>query len=143
MPLDGVVAMPAEPFVSSTKLRFRGVPDSLAKHHLEGSECCLIHADNPLSRTLGVYLNPRVRVGYNWEAYEATHHGGSWVSTWEIFTGIWKNRIRRWTQVTFERLVVQKRVRRWENEKDGNKEPGEFCLINEMHVLVHNGWAHV
>ncbi|EFY90951.1 polysaccharide export protein (CAP59) [Metarhizium acridum CQMa 102] len=60
MDTNGVV-MPAEPFVSSTKLRFRGVPDSLANYHLEGSECCLIHADNPLSRTLGVYLNPKVK----------------------------------------------------------------------------------
>ncbi|OAA48748.1 glycosyltransferase family 69 protein [Metarhizium rileyi] len=140
---NGIVVMPAEPFVSSTKLRFRGVPDSLAKHHLEGSECCLIHADNPLSRTLGVFLNPRVRVGYNPAAYDATHPAGSWVSTWEIFTGIWKNRLKRWTSVTFEGMVVRSRVRHWENEASGNREPGVFCLINEMQVLAHNGWAHV
>lgn len=135
--------MPAEPFVSSTKLRFRGVSDTLALHHLEGSECCLIHADNPLSRTMGVFLNPRVRVGYNAEAYRATHPDGTWVSTWDIFVGLWTNRLKRWTVWTPERLVVRSRVAKWEQEKEGNREPGEFCLINEMQVLAENGWAHV
>ncbi|GAB0136631.1 hypothetical protein EsDP_00004926 [Epichloe bromicola] len=141
---NGIVVMPAEPFVSSTtSLRFRGVPDSLAEYHLEGSECCLIHADNPLSRTKGVYLNPRVRVGYNPAAYEATHPAGSWVSAWEIFTGIWRNRLKRWTSVKLEGVVVQSRMKRWKRNKKGNQEPGVFCLINEMQVLAHNGWAHV
>lgn len=137
--------MPAAPFVSSTApLRFRGVPDSLALHHVEGSECCLIHADNPLSRTLGVYLNPRVRVGYNLAAYQATHRGGAWVSAWDVFTGLWANRMRRWTaQLTLERALVQRRVGRWERERADNHEPGVFCLVNEMQVLAENGWAHV
>ncbi|KAG5988486.1 hypothetical protein E4U43_004732 [Claviceps pusilla] len=142
---NGMVIMPAEPFVSSTtRLRFRGVPDSLARYHLEGSECCLIHADNPLSRTRGVYLNPRVRVGYNPAAYEATHPAsGPWVSAWDIFHGIWSNRLKRWTSVTLKGLVVQSRLRRWKRERKENEEPGVFCLINEMQVLAHNGWAHV
>lgn len=135
--------MPAEPFVSSTKLRFRGVPDSLAKHHLEGSECCLIHADNPLSKTLGVYLNPRVRVGYNVEAYEATHATSSWVSTWDIFRGLWVNRIKRWTTYSFDTWTAESRIRKWKKEDGMNNEPGVYCLINEMQVLVENGWAHV
>jgi hypothetical protein len=138
------VVMPTEPFTSSSKLRFRAVPDTLAKHHLEGSECCLIHADNPLSRTRGVFLNPRVRVGYNPQAYEATHPSrGTWVSPWEIFKGIWLNRLKRWTVYTLEGWVVRKRVAAWESEESGNREPGEFCLINEMQVLVERGWAHV
>jgi len=96
------------------------------------------------TRTLGVYLNPRVRVGYNLAAYEATHPtGAAWVSTWDIFKGMWRNRIKRWTTVTFEGLVRARRLRAWEAEKHGNKEPGDFCLINEMQVLVDNGWAHV
>ncbi|KAM4059793.1 cryptococcal mannosyltransferase 1 domain-containing protein [Hirsutella rhossiliensis] len=142
---NGIVVMPAEPFVSSTRLRFRGVPDSLALHHVEGSECCLIHADNPLSRTLGVYLNPRVRVGYNLPAYKATHRGGgAWVSAWDVFAGLWANRVRRWTaRLTLERIVVRRRVERWERERAVNYEPGVFCLVNEMQVLADNGWAHV
>ncbi|PFH59366.1 hypothetical protein XA68_12474 [Ophiocordyceps unilateralis] len=140
---NGIVVMPAEPFVSSTKLRFRGIPDSLAAYHLEGSECCLIHADNPLSKTLGVYLNPRVRVGYNLAAYDATHRGTTWVSAWGIFTGLWINRIRRWTTFTLDNVVVNRRVKRWERKHVGSHEPGRFCLINEMQVLADNGWAHV
>ena len=135
--------MPAEPFVSSTQLRFRGVPDSLATHHLEGSECCLIHADNPLSKTRGVYLNPRVRVGYNLPAYVATHPDSPWVSTWQIFRGLWANRLLRWGRWTLERWAVRTRVSAWEKEGRGNREPGEFCLINEMQVLADNGWRHV
>ncbi|KAM5355932.1 hypothetical protein ACJ41O_002578 [Fusarium nematophilum] len=141
---NGIVAMPAEPFVSSSKLRFRGVPDSLAEHHLEGSECCLIHADNPLSKTRGVYLNPHVRVGYNMPAYKAVHpEQGAWVSTWDIFSGLWVNRLKRWTIFTFEGWVMRRRVSQWEKEGLGRREIGEFCLISEMQVLVSNGWAHV
>lgn len=139
--------MPAEPFVSSTQLRFRAIPNSLAAHHLEGSECCLIHADNPLSKSLGVYLNPRVRVGYNKKAYDVTHPRGSWISTWAILRGLWVNRIKTWTTGLFWDDLVQNRViskvKKWEKEAMGNSEPGVFCLINEMHVLVWNGWAHI
>lgn len=135
--------MPADPFVSPTKLRFRGISDSLALQHLEGSECCLIHADNPLSHTLGVYINPRVRVGYNPPAYEATHSPSSWVTATEIFIGLWKNRLKRWTRISFEGWVVQSRVAEWQKQDMSNNEPGVFCLINEMQVLVENGWAHV
>ncbi|PCD45557.1 hypothetical protein AU210_000990 [Fusarium oxysporum f. sp. radicis-cucumerinum] len=139
---NGIVAMPVEPFTSSSKLRFRGIPDSLAEHHLEGCECCLIHADNPLSKTRGVYLNPHVRVGYNLRAYQALHpEQGAWVSTWQIFSGLWTNRIMRWVSSPFDAWVVRRRVAEW--EKLGGREPGEFCLINEMQVLVERGWAHV
>jgi hypothetical protein len=136
--------MPTEPFISSSKLRFRGIPDSLAEHHLEGCECCLIHADNPLSKTRGVYLNPHVRVGYNLPAYQAVHpEQGAWVSTWQIFSGLWINRIMRWASAPFDSWVVRRRVAAWEKEGMGRREPGEFCLINEMQVLVERGWAHV
>lgn len=148
---NGIVAMPAAPFLAAEgrgRLKFRAVPDSLAESkHLEASECCLIHIDNPLSEPLGVYLNPRVRVGYNADAYEATHprHGGeSWVSVWRVVVGVWESRLRRWiTSDTVKEWVVRKRVREWEGEKKGNVERGVDCLINEGQVLVYNGWAHV
>ena len=138
--------MPATPFLPPTNLRFRGISDSLAQYHLEGSECCLIHADNPLSRTHGVYLNPRVRVAYSGEAYLATNpNEGSWLSSWEILTGLWENRLRRWfTTVYFKEWVVRWRVSTWEGKEGrGEKEHGINCLINEMQVLIENGWAHV
>lgn len=139
--------MRAQPFVAEQQpLRFRGLPDSLAEHHLEASECCLIHADNPLSRDLGVYVNPHVRVGYNTEAYAATHPpaGSSWVSTWGVLRGIWGSRILRWAYRTETRdWIVRRRLDKWAGEREGNVERGEFCVINEMQVLVENGWAHV
>ncbi|GKZ30943.1 hypothetical protein AbraIFM66950_010717 [Aspergillus brasiliensis] len=141
---NGMVAMPVEPFLFTPPLRFRAISDSLAESHLEGSECCLIHADNPLSQELGVYLNPKVRVGYNPAAYEAVHPTGAWLSLQHVALALWENRLRRWfTTPFFKKLVVHRRLRRWHDAHPDEKEPGDFCLINEMQVLAHNGWAHV
>jgi hypothetical protein len=149
------VFMEAAPFYANFPLRFRAIPDSLAKHHLEASECCLIHADNPLSSTQGVWLNPNVRVGYNGPAYETVNPPrGSWLSSSEIFVGLWKARIWRWVTTTyFKDSVIDRRLRAWEKESNTRYwenepnprryEPGRHCLINEMQVLVANGWAHV
>lgn len=136
--------MSAVPFVSPNPLRFRAIPDSLALFHLEGSECCLIHADNPLSATKGVYLNPNVRVGYSGPAYNAVHPAHNWLSFWRILVALWENRLRCWTTTPiFKEWLVRSRVHRWKAQDKQNQEPGEFCLINEMQVLVENGWAHV
>ncbi|KAM0329909.1 hypothetical protein ACHAQA_004075 [Verticillium albo-atrum] len=146
---NGIVAMPAAPFVSpveAKRLRFRAIPDSLARMHLEGSECCLIHADNPLSADLGVYLNPRVRVGYNMPAYADTHPGAgrSWVGAWAISRGRTVNRMLGWfTSTRLTDWTVDDRLARWEAEGEGRHEAGRACLINEAHFLVWNGWAHL
>ncbi|KAK6226812.1 hypothetical protein QIS74_00367 [Colletotrichum tabaci] len=150
---NGIVAMPAAPFLAASRekggrgrLAFRAVPDSLAEEqHLEASECCLIHVDNPLSESLGVYLNPRVRVGYSPEAYAATHpERDSWLSVWRIIVGGWEAGIRRWlTSDAVKEWVVKRRIREWEAEGEGRRERGVDCLINEGQVLVYNGWAHV
>ncbi|KAK4189456.1 family 69 putative glycosyltransferase [Podospora australis] len=150
---NGIVSMPASVFTSQEGgIQFRGVEDSLAEKHLEGSECCLIHADNPLSKTRGVFLNANVRVGYSRKAYEGVHPrgGGSWLGLKQIWWGIWKNRAGRWlTSPWLKERMVRGRVRKWVDEgKQGREETrreekGEFCLINEMQVVVHNGWAHL
>jgi hypothetical protein len=138
------VAMPAEPFVSSPPLQFRGIPDSLAALHLEGSECCLIHTDNPLRVGKRAYVNPQVRVGYNGEAYDAVHPQGLLLSSWQVFKALWENRIRRWTTSPWlKEWEVSRRVARWRSGSKDNEEVGEICLINEMQVLIKNGWAHV
>lgn len=137
------VAMPAEPFLGQHALRFRGTNDSLAEHHLEGSECCLIHADNPLSATTGVWLNPAVQVGYNMTAYKAVHSPDAVMSPLLMYLRIWQNRILRWTTtVWFKERVVHQRVSKWADET-GEKEPGEYCLVNEMQVIFERGWKHV
>jgi len=138
---NGMVAMDAEPFYATPPLSFRGVPDSLAEHHLEGSECCLIHADNPLSQKMGVYVNPNVRVGYNGAAYEAVNAFLTWPSPISRVTGIWKARLATFPAMlryASERLTVSKRLSQW-----GGEEPGTFCLVNEMQILVENGWKHL
>ncbi|KAK3687693.1 cryptococcal mannosyltransferase 1-domain-containing protein [Podospora appendiculata] len=141
---NGIVAMPTSAFTGSQGLNFRGIDDTLAQLHLEGSECCLIHADNPASRTRGVYLNPAVRVGYNIQAYNAVHPEGSWLSAYSIWTGLWKNRLARWTTTPwFKEQRVRRRVHKWEQGEEWREEAGEFCLINEMQVIVSNGWAHL
>lgn len=141
--------MNAEPFYSRTDpLRFRGTPDSLAALHLEGSECCLIHTDNPLSASKGVWLNPNVRVGYNAGAYDAVNPKGTkakaWVGTASVLHGSWENRFLRWlTMEWFEESTVRRRVGKWQALGEERLETGVACLINEMQVLVANGWAHV
>lgn len=140
---NGMVVMDAAPFYES-HLEFRGIPDSLAAKHNEGSECCLIHADNPLSPSKGVWLNPEVRVGYDGPAYKQVNLHPPWLSTWTILKGCWENRLRRWfTTPWFKNQIVNWRLRRWKKSDPKNQELGTFCLINEMQILVENGWKHL
>lgn len=135
--------MDAEPYYATTNpLRFRGVPDSLAEHHVEGSECCLIHADNPQSPKKGVWLNPKVRVGYSTVAYSAVNPPNPYPSS--VLWASWENRLRRWFTTTWlENSIVNRRLAAWKAEDTSRHEPGTACLVNEMQVLVENGWAHV
>ena len=141
---NGIVAFDAVPFYAPDPLQFRGLPDGLALQHVEASECCLIHVDNPLTPTQGVWLNPNVRVGYSPETYAAVHSGISWPGMVQKMFGIWSNRIWRWTTTTaFKTSTMNGRLAAWVKGNPGASEPGKYCLINEMQVLVENGWAHV
>ncbi|KAH0373808.1 hypothetical protein KCU65_g112, partial [Aureobasidium melanogenum] len=143
---NGIVAMNAKPFYQTPRLAFRGVSDSLAKLHVEGSECCLIHTDNPLSREQGVWVNPNVRVGYNERAYrEVNPEGlGTWMSVTSIARGLWTNRFLRWsTSPWFKEREMRRRVEQWIGTHPDGYETGSSCLINEMQILTWYGWAHV
>jgi hypothetical protein len=147
---NGIVAMDATPFYpdeNGAALTFRGLPASLAKSHLEASECCLIHADNPLTESKGVWLNPAVRVGYTGPAYEAVnpYKGALWMSSWGIVHGAWKNRLLRWTTTQwFRDRVVNKRLATWRRKApETSIEPGAFCVIDDMQVLTEKGWTAV
>ncbi|KAL1301582.1 hypothetical protein AAFC00_005815 [Neodothiora populina] len=144
---NGMVVMDAAPFYDSKNpLRFRGVPDSLAKSHVEGSECCLIYADNPLAKESGIWVNPRVRVGYNDAAYRRMSPllYNDWLSSFRIFSKLWENRLRRWfTSTWFKEREMRRRVEAWSSGAAGRVERGVYCLVNEMQVVVANGWAHV
>ncbi|KAK5117431.1 hypothetical protein LTR85_008816 [Meristemomyces frigidus] len=143
---NGMVMFDAAPFYDIRRpLAFRGISDGLAASHLEGSECCLIHADNPLSRTKGVWVNPQVRVGYNGTAYGAVNpvNAGSWPSSFAIAKGLWHNRIKRWLRAFKLRdRTVENKLQNWRDEDAGHHEPGSFCLIDEMQVMLWNGWGH-
>ena len=150
---NGVAVFDAKPFYAEeagAALKFRGIGDGLAGEHLEGSECCLVHADNPFSDTRGVWVNTAVRVGYSGRAYDAVHdaRGAVWPNSREVVWGVWRNRVGRWVRsVVVKEARVAGRVKKWREEgrKIGEErvERGGFCLINEMQVLRENGWAHV
>lgn len=144
---NGMVLFDSAPFYASPPLEFRGIDDSLADLHLEASECCLIHADNMLSRhpDMGVWLNPNVRVGYNVPAYRAVK-GGRFPGPVTAVLGTWANRwlrVKGRMQHHLEGATVQKRLAKWRADKPGRIEPGEACLINEMQIMWQNGWKHL
>ncbi|KAL2070913.1 hypothetical protein VTL71DRAFT_13939 [Oculimacula yallundae] len=169
---NGLISLDAAPFYASPPLKFRGISDSLATEHLEGSECCLIHADNPLREKKGIWMNPNVRVAYNATSYSKVNGGmevksafagdkppgipggdGSfWPGGWEVFKGAWANRYGRWftkIKIHSENRMVWLRVQEWIdkgkklNPPETRVEPGMECLVNEMQVLFQNGWHHV
>lgn len=138
--------MSAEPFYNKLRpLRFRAISDFLAQSHLEASECCLVHVDNPLSSAYGVWLNPNVRVGYNESAYRAVHDESGGLSSYAILTGLWKNRLLRWATHMWTKSPVAERTLRASTagNPDFDSEPGKICLAYEMQVLDARGWLHV
>jgi hypothetical protein len=150
-----MVVFDAAPFYSygsETGLRFRGIPDDLAALHVEASECCLIHVDNTLSATQGVFINPNVRVAYKSAANAivnpGTEHG--WPDAWGKVRGVWANRWARWMWWSWGRkdnIVIAERLKRWREQGRaqgvGDEEKGRACLVDEMQVLVDNGWKHL
>lgn len=142
------VSIDSQPFYDNATrpLKFRGIVDSLAEYHIEGSECCLIHIDNPQASRRGVWLNPQVRVGYSSVAYDAAQlwQSGMGFQDLRMLWGLWENRLRRWfTTPRLEALVVGRRMASWRAKNPSIYEPGRICLVNEMQVLAENGWAHV
>ena len=139
--------MPIAPFLFTTNttppLRFRAIPDTLATTHVEASECCLIHTNNPLSVWKGVFLNHNVKVGYNGSSYAAINSPDATLSIVQIFVSVWKNRLLRWSNTTtFKERLVRTQLRTWIAETKG-LERGGFCLINEMQILYERGWKHM
>jgi hypothetical protein len=143
----------AKPFYNNPPLSFRAIPDTLAAKHIEASECCLIHVDNELSASKGVWLNPNVRVTYNnvSDAIVNPKGGGTWPTRGVKLKGVWTYRWIRWSQWLSRWLRdrrVSTRFQQWKNEprqegEDEHVEPGTACLVDEMQVLLSNGWKHV
>ncbi|KAH6911508.1 cryptococcal mannosyltransferase 1-domain-containing protein [Coprinopsis sp. MPI-PUGE-AT-0042] len=151
---NGMAAFDAQPFLpasslsspigSPAPLKFRGIANSLALLHLEASECCLVHADNPLTEAKGVWVNPKVRVGYSEKAYLAAR---AWPSRQERLAG-WFIRVgTRLAGLPWKKAKLERKVLEWEASNGGEKidriEPGKFCLVDEMQLMAANGWKHV
>ena len=138
--MSKAVAFEAEPFQSISKpLRFRSIPDSLAKFHVEASECCLIHYDNPISTTAGVWINPAVRVGYSSEAYAAVTRG-EWPTTSELRWGKWKSKWTWWIRDPIPSLKTSLRVWLWRRRYPNISEPGFACVQDIAMVITADGW---
>ena len=66
----------------ASNLCFLCVSDSLVEWHVEGSECCLIHYDNP-APSKGAWMNPNVRVRYKAKGWELVRQGVGWPGKWD------------------------------------------------------------
>ena len=95
-------------------------------------------------------MSSSVSVVYRSVAYDAVHPTGSWISHWQIVTGLWEHRVKRvfrfgpvlsWKV----RRKVRRKVRNWMIEEDGRAgdDAVEMCLVDEMHVIEPHGWLHV
>ena len=142
------VAFDAEPFQRpQNPLQFRSIPDSLAQYHVEASECCTIHYDNPLSQHLGVWMNPSVRVGYSPAAYRAvsdTYRDGKkveWPTDSELRWGYWRLKWLWWMRDPGSPLKTWYRIRQWRRRFPNVSEPGLACASDLAMVLTSNGWA--
>lgn len=40
-------------------------------------------------------------------------------------------------------FYVGRRLKEWEKEGKERNEPGRICLVDEMQVLLSNGWMHL
>ncbi|KAH6896399.1 cryptococcal mannosyltransferase 1-domain-containing protein, partial [Coprinopsis sp. MPI-PUGE-AT-0042] len=140
---NGMTAFDAKPFVSRTNpLRFRGVDDTLAQHHVEASECCLIHADNPESKRKGVWVNPHVRVAYHEDAYLLMRN---WPTLKDKVTGAWFNFRNDFSGMPYPKEWITNAVKNWLEEdatREGS-EPGLFCLEDQMQILTAQSWQTV
>lgn len=142
---SGIAAFDAAPFQDLGRpLRFRAVNDSLAEYYLEASECCLIHYDNPISSFKGVWMNPKVRVGYNTLRYDAVHRPPRWPSTAATTLGRLVNMWARILRLNTRPEVIDRRYEEWAQESTINREIGSDCLVNKMMVVSEKGqWSEV
>ncbi|KAL8810987.1 MAG: hypothetical protein Q9200_002149 [Gallowayella weberi] len=145
------VAFDAKPFQDPDKpLRFRGIPDSLAQYHLEASECCTIHYDNPLTPSLGVWINPAVRVAYSATAYNAIAavqsdaNPSHWPTASELRWGYWSSKWLWWLQrpgISLSIMKTRYRIGKWQKSHPQEVEPSLSCASDLAMVLTDNGWA--
>ncbi|EAU89357.1 hypothetical protein CC1G_11053 [Coprinopsis cinerea okayama7 len=136
---NGIAAFDAKPFLPPTSLRFRAIDDSMAAYHLEGSECCLIHVDNPETEKQGVWVNPRVRVAYEKVAYDRVR---VWPTREDEVVGWFVRFGTNLLRLPWLKGAIKRKIAKWEKEGQ-RKEPGSFCVVEEMQVLSKTGWTKI
>ena len=91
-------------------------------------------------------------MGYNAKAYgKVNPRNGVWPGKVRKLWGVWGNRVVRWMGGWGrhgEKRLVEKRLEEWRTEErqpgeEEHVEVGQQCIVNEMQVLVGNGWEHV
>ncbi|KAH6888372.1 cryptococcal mannosyltransferase 1-domain-containing protein [Coprinopsis sp. MPI-PUGE-AT-0042] len=116
--------------------------DAKPFHHVEASECCLIHADNPESKRKGVWVNPHVRVAYHEDAYLLMRN---WPTLKDKVTGAWFNFRNDFSGMPYPKEWITNAVKNWLEEdatREGS-EPGLFCLEDQMQILTAQSWQTV
>jgi Cryptococcal mannosyltransferase 1 len=141
---SGIAAFDAAPLQDlDNPLRFRAISDSLAEHHVEASECCLVHYDNPLSASKGVWMNHNVRVGYNAARYAAVHQSG-WPTAKEFILGHLSDLLIWFVPTQKRRIPIDRKYDEWRRLNANNTEIGSDCLVNKMMVVSDKGkWSEV
>jgi Cryptococcal mannosyltransferase 1 len=140
---NGMAAFDAKPFLAPGKpLRFRAIDDSFAQRHVEASECCLIHVDNPETTRRGVWVNPQVRVAYHEDAYLQMK---SWPTAMDRLFGAWLNFRNDITGMPWPKSWITGAVKEWLEEDPTRRgsEPGLFCLEDQMQILNAQSWQTV
>jgi Cryptococcal mannosyltransferase 1 len=142
---SGIAAFDAAPFQDlRNPLRFRAVNDSLAEYYLEASECCLIHYDNPLSAFRGVWMNPKVRVGYDDMRYDAVHQPSGWPSMAATILGHLSDLLTWIVPLSRKRKVIDLRYEEWTQKSPLNTEAGADCLVHKLMIVSEKGkWSEV
>lgn len=143
IPLDscwgGLTVLDSAPFYGESPLEFRALDDRLAGSHIEASETCLLHADNPVSPKR-VWMNPLVRVASSVRNYSTLKAAfPSWSTA---VTGSWVNRLSRVTSqfsLGSAQGDIRSRVQEWSHKvPKGNPEryePGVSCLRDDVQIV--------
>ena len=102
-----------------------------------------MHANLSTSQT---FINPLVRVAYTESAYRARN------SIFQVFiekvigpcVAVVYDLRDWWFQCRLARLAAERRelIRQWAG-RTGQREVGDYCLIDRLQLLTPWGWSHV
>ena len=113
----------------------------LSQYHVEASECCIKHYNNPLFSCHGVWINFAVRVVYSAAAYNAVSGSENRPTKAELRWGVWWSRWFWCFRDPESLLKTRYRTRQWRKHNLEIEEPGVACVSDLAMVLTENRWA--